>query len=193
MSENIEYIGPIFPKVNQKFSKPNWWEELEDNRPVILINQGTIATDCSELILPAIKAFGNQNFLVIALPVKEEIKNLPVNVKVSEFISFGHLLPYVDVMITNGGFGATYMALSHGIPLVCSGNSEDKKEVGSRVEYTGCGINLNQLSPSPTRIKKAVDSILSNSSYKKQAEKLQAEIRGYNILNLIINHINSLI
>lgn len=24
MSENIEYIGPIFPKVNQKFSKPNW-------------------------------------------------------------------------------------------------------------------------------------------------------------------------
>lgn len=111
----------------------------------------------------------------------------------ANFIPFANLLPYVDVMVTNGGFGATHMALAHGIPLVVSGGSEDKMEVAARVEYSGCGINLKKLSPSLKKIKVAVDIILNNAKYAEKAKVLQKEIAQYYPLKLISEHVDELI
>lgn len=145
MPKNIKYLGPILPKPQEDFVEPPWWPELKDYRKVVLVNQGTIANDITELILPTIEALKDERVLVIAVPVKEKIKNLPSNIKTAKFISFANLLPHVDVMVTNGGFGATHMALAQGIPLVSSGGSEDKMEVSARVAYSGSGINLKKL------------------------------------------------
>ncbi len=185
MPNNVEYIGPIMPRNSTDFVEPEWWPELRDKRPVILVNQGTIANDITELILPTMKALRNEDVLLIAVPVKEQIKDLPSNVKVAKFIPFAHLLPHVDVMVTNGGYGATHMALAHGIPLVTSGGSEDKMEVSARVEYSGCGINLKKLKPRPEQIRRAVDLILAKPEYKRRAAQLQQEIAFYGPLELI--------
>jgi UDP:flavonoid glycosyltransferase YjiC (YdhE family) len=42
------------------------------------------------------------------------------------------LLPHVDAMVTNGGYGGVQQALAHGVPLVVTGDSEDKPEVAAR-------------------------------------------------------------
>lgn len=193
MPDNIKYIGPIFPKAKPDFVEPKWWPELFDERKVVLVNQGTIANDISELILPTTEALKGEDVLVIAVPVTAEIKDLPNNVKVAEFIPFAHLLPHVDVMVTNGGYGATHMALAHGIPLVCSGGSEDKMEVSARAAYSGCGINLKKLSPSSAEIKKAVHSVLQNSSFKEKAERLKREIQSFHPLDLVAEEIEKLV
>ncbi len=192
MPDNIKYLGPILPKAKPDFVEPEWWPELFDGRKVILVNQGTIANDISELILPTIEALKNENVLVIAVSVKEEIKNLPKNVKTAEFIPFINLLPYVDLMVTNGGFGATHMALAHGIPLISSGGSEDKMEVSAMVTHAGCGINLRKLSPSAKAIRKAVKEVLNNPKFKKNAERLQKEIASYHPLDLIAQTVDDL-
>jgi MGT family glycosyltransferase len=192
MPDNIKYLGPILPNAQPDFTEPEWWNELFDDSKVILVNQGTIANDITELILPTIEALKDEDVLVVSVPVKQEIKDLPKNVKVAEFIPFGNLLPHVDVMVTNGGYGATHMALAHGIPMVSSGGSEDKMEVSARVAYTGCGINLKKLRPSPKEIKKAVKLVLGDSSYRKKTEKLRAEINSYDPLDLIAGEIEKL-
>ncbi|WP_299534628.1 nucleotide disphospho-sugar-binding domain-containing protein [Ulvibacterium sp.] len=192
MPKNIKYLGPILPDRKTDFTEPEWWAELQDERKVILVNQGTIANDITELILPTIEAFKRENVLLIALPVKTEIKDLPSHVKTAEFIPFGNLLPYVDVMVTNGGFGATHMALAHGIPLVSSGGSEDKMEVSARVAHSGCGINLNKLRPKPKEIKSAVKTVLENTRFKKSAQGLKQEIETYAPLHLIAEEIRIL-
>jgi len=193
MPDNIKYVGPILPKATPDFVEPKWWPELFDERKVILVNQGTIANDITELILPTIEALKDEDVLVIAVPVTVEIKDLPNNIKVAEFIPFANLLPHVDVMVTNGGFGATHMALANGIPLVCSGGSEDKMEVSARAAYSGCGINLKKLSPSSTEIKKAVNSILQNPSSKENAIRLKKEIQSFHPLDLIAKEIEKLV
>lgn len=189
---NIKYIGPILPKVKSNFVEPEWWSELQDDRPVILVNQGTIANDITELILLTIQALKDQNVLVIAVPLKEETKDFSANVKTAEFIPFANLLPFVDLMITNGGFGATHMALAHGIPIVCSGGSEDKMEVAARVAYSGCGVNIKKLRPAPDKIQIAVQEVLNNPSYKENAKRLQKEIRSYLPLEQIEKEISEL-
>ncbi len=57
---------------------------------------------------------------------------MPSNTYVAEHIPHDLLLPKVDVMVTNGGYGAVQRALSTGVPLVVAGNTEDKPEVAAR-------------------------------------------------------------
>ncbi len=137
---NFRFIGPILIPPNDSYTKPDWWPTIEQakHRPVVLINQGTIAKNYADLILPAIAALKDEDMLVLAIPVKAgEIKQLPSNTYTARYVPFGNLLPHVDVMITNGGFGGTQNALAHGIPLVIAGATEDKMEVAARLENWG--------------------------------------------------------
>ena len=68
-----------------------------------------------------------------------QLGELPANVHAEPFIPFGHLLPHVNVMVTNGGYGGTQFALAYGIPLVVAGETEDKMEVAARVEWASSG------------------------------------------------------
>jgi MGT family glycosyltransferase len=191
---NFHFIGPISAPADHNFRKPEWWQQADKDLPVVLINQGTIAKDLDNLIRPAIDALKNEEVVVLAVPVKKgEIPNLPENTHTEPFIPFGNILPFVDIMVTNGGFGGTQNALAHGIPVVIAGATEDKMEVAARLENTGAGINLRMQKSKPELIKKAVKKILSDPSYKKQAEKLRAEYAKYDAPTLAVELCEKLI
>ncbi len=52
-------IGPILPVFPLSYDEPDWWPDLETEQPVVLVTQGTLATDPQQLILPAIRALAN--------------------------------------------------------------------------------------------------------------------------------------
>ncbi|GAB4372328.1 MAG: hypothetical protein Kow00121_14550 [Elainellaceae cyanobacterium] len=148
---------------------------------MILVTQGTVATDPKDLIIPTLQALENESVLVVATTGNQSIENLgafslPNNARVASFIPYDHLLPHVDVMVTNGGYNGVQMALAHGIPLVAAGKSEDKAEVCARIAWRGVGINLNTKTPKPSQIQQAVQQVLSNPHYRQNAKQLQAEI-----------------
>ena len=114
--------------------------------------------------------------LVVAVPVERgQLGELPAHVRAEPFVPFGNLLPHVDVMVSNGGYGGTQMALSYGIPLVVAGATEDKMEVGARVEWSGAGINLRTQRPSPIEIGDAVKELLTNPTYQENAKRIQSD------------------
>ena len=78
-----------------------------------------------------------------------ELGRVPANARVERFIPFERLLPHVDVLVTNGGFGAVQLALAAGVPIVAAGQTEDKIEVSARVGYSGVGINLRTQTSAP--------------------------------------------
>ncbi len=163
--EGFRFIGPIITPPDINYKKPDWWPEIEKDVPVVLINQGTVSKNYDDLILPAIEALKNENIIVIAVPVKEgEIMNLPGNVHTEHYIPFGNLLPDIDLLITNGGFGGTQNALAYGIPIIIAGATEDKMEVAARLEYSGAGINLRKQKPASKDILKAYRKIMSDPS-----------------------------
>ena len=92
------------------------------------------------------------------------------------FIPHDILLPRVDVMVTNGGYGGVQQALAHGVPLVVAGDSEDKPEVAARVQWSGTGINLHTGRPSKAMVSRAVRRILARPSYRTRARALQEQI-----------------
>jgi UDP:flavonoid glycosyltransferase YjiC (YdhE family) len=89
---------------------PAWWPELDGGKTVVLINQGTIATDSSKLLRPSLTALeAEDDLLVIAVtggPDPTTVGPLPAIARVERFIPFERLLPYVELLVSNGGFAA---------------------------------------------------------------------------------------
>ena len=85
------------------------------------------------------------------------------NAVVERFVPYAALLPHVDVMVSNGGFGSVQLAIANGVPMVVAGTSEDKKEVTAHVGWSGTGINLRTDRPSPKAIAEAVERVLKRA------------------------------
>ncbi len=105
--------------------------------------------------------------------------------RLERFVPHDLLLPHVDVMVTNGGYGGVQQALAHGVPLVVAGDSEDKPEVAARVQWSGTGINLHTGRPSPAMVARAVRRVLVRRTYRRRALALQAEIAASDPLGTI--------
>ena len=176
--DNIHFIGPLLLKPDPDYSPPSWWSKIvEKRKKVILINQGTIAKKLEDLIIPAIEGLKGEDVYVIAVPVQEGLlQDVSPNVFSSSYVPFGNLLPYVDLVITNGGYGGVQNTLAHGIPLIVAGATEDKMEVSARVEYMKVGINLRTNHPAPVQIKEAVQQVFSTPVYQKNARQIAVEM-----------------
>ena len=125
-----------------------WRPHGQPVRPVVLVTQGTIATESDELIEPTLRALAEEDVLVIAAGADPAaMTSVPTNARVVPFVPFVPLMPFVDAYVTNGGFGGVVIALANGVPVVSAGTTEDKAEVGGRVAYAGVGINLKTNRP----------------------------------------------
>ncbi|MFQ5650763.1 MAG: glycosyltransferase [bacterium] len=183
MPDHIHFIGPLLPKSHDAFSQPSWWDDLKSDPTVILVTQGTVATDYNKLMLPTIQVLADENVLVVATtgnPVEHlKLIHPPDNLRLEQFIPYDKLLPHVDVMITNAGYGGIQFALSYGVPLVVAGQTEEKAEICARVDWAGVGINLKTDSPKPQQIKKAVKKVLADTKYKQRARQIQYDFARY--------------
>jgi MGT family glycosyltransferase len=176
---HVRYVGAVHPKPSSSFRLPPWWAELDGGRPVVHVTQGTIDNaDLGRLVQPTIEALGGEDVIVVATTGGRDAAQLKAkpssNTFVAEYIPHDLLLPKVDVMVTNGGYGAVQRALSMGVPLVVAGNTEDKPEVAARVAWTGAGINLRTGAPTPAAVRAAVRDVLNDGRYLDAARRLEA-------------------
>ncbi|MBC8075436.1 MAG: glycosyl transferase, partial [Chloroflexales bacterium] len=176
---HVHFVGPLLPAPPQHVELPTWWADLERGQPVVVINQGTIAINSNNLIVPALRALADEPVLVVATTGGASAEDLgfaiPANARVAPFIPFGALLPHVNLMVTNGGYGGVQFALAHGVPLVVAGDTEEKPEIAARVAWSGAGINLKTGTPTPEQIRTAVRTALASPKYRQQAQRIQAD------------------
>lgn len=173
----VRFVGPILP-TSGDFTAPHWWGALDRGRPVVHVTQGTLDNaDLTRLVLPTIEALAGDDVLVVATtggPDPASVAGpLPANARLERFVPHDRLLPKVDVMVTNGGYGGVQQALARGVPLVVAGDSEDKPEVAARVAWSGTGVNLRTGRPGPDRIAAAVHRVLGDPSFGARARSMQ--------------------
>jgi MGT family glycosyltransferase len=179
---NVEFIGPLLSGGAGDFVPPAWWPDVAEarshGRPVVLVTQGTVATDPERLLRPAITALAGTDALVIATTGGSEpddvipVKDRPANLRLVRFIPFTAVLPHTDVMVTNGGFGGVQLALANGVPLLTAGKTEDKMEVNARVAWSGAGVSLRSDTPTSAQIAAGLRTVLGDPSYRDRAREL---------------------
>jgi MGT family glycosyltransferase len=196
MPDTIRFVGPVLPKPSVNFVEPVWWSDLDSGRAVVLVTQGTIANfNFNELIQPTLSALADEDVLVIAATGRPDTESMvvPSNARVESFVPFDRLLPKVDVLVTNGGYGAVHQALSLGVPIVIAGETEDKALISARVDWTGAGISLGTQNPTKEQIRSAVRTVLANSRYRQRVQAIQQNFKEYDAPDAITKAVKSLI
>lgn len=179
----VHFVGAPLPAAPAGFAdnQPSWWPRLSEERHVALVTQGTIASDPNDILAPCLKGLSGHDLFVVATTGGADpavLGNPPANAVVEKFVPFSALLPHVDVMVSNGGFGSVQLAIANGVPMVVAGTSEDKKEVTAHVGWSGIGINLRTSRPSPEVIAEAVGRVLNEPRFRERTLALQAETIG---------------
>jgi UDP:flavonoid glycosyltransferase YjiC (YdhE family) len=176
----VHFVGPLLPEPPHDFAPPPWWGELRAGRPVVHVTQGTVATEAEQLILPTLRALADDEVLVVATTGGKALSGLPpgklpANARPAPWLPHARLLPHVDVMVTNGGYGGVQAALAHGVPLAVAGATEEKPQIAALVAWSGAGVNLRTGTPAPAQIGAAVRALLSDPRYRQQARRIQAD------------------
>ena len=131
---SVHFIGAL-PIIPNQAPLPSWAHELDGSRKVVLVTQGTVANhDFGLLIAPTLAALANEPDLLVEVTAGgrsiDDIPGpIPGNARLASYLPFEWLLPKVDVLVTNGGYGSVNQALSFGIPFVTAGLTEDKADV----------------------------------------------------------------
>ncbi|KAH6663392.1 putative UDP-glucuronosyltransferase 2A3 [Halenospora varia] len=184
-------------------SFPDFWPELIENqklkeegkkaKKVVAVSQGTFSTSPTHLLLPTMSALsGNPGVLVIAvLGARNATLSpsycTPSNVRVADFVPFDELLPFCDVFVTNGGYGAVQHAVANGVPLVVAGSTEEKPENAARVAWAGIGINLKTGTPSSEMVREGVEIILGDKGFEKRIEVMRQKMEACDPIGVIAN------
>jgi UDP:flavonoid glycosyltransferase YjiC (YdhE family) len=194
---SVVFAGTL-PITPGQASLPDWADELDGSRKVVLVTQGTVSNlDFNQLIVPTLKALADQPDILVVVTAGGRAAEalpapLPANVRTADYLPFDWLLPKVDVFVTNGGYGSVNQALSHCIPVVGAGVTEDKGDVNARVAWSGAGIDLATSTPTEQMVKEAVLSILRVPTYRQKAEALAAEFFATGTRALILQKLEGL-
>ncbi len=184
LSEQIRFIGPVLPQ--KKISNRKAWYDsrVESYERVVLITQGTFEKDTTKLLVPALEALQNSNYLVIVTTGgygTDQLRQqyLAPNIIIEDFIPFEEVMPYADVYISNGGYGGVLLSIQQEVPLVVAGMNEGKSEINVRVGYFGLGLNLNTERPTVKAIRNAVEIVLKEDAYRANVKELAREFLQY--------------
>ena len=126
-------------------------------------------------------------------PVDAVPGTVPSNARVASYLPFEWLLPRVNVLVTNGGYGSVNQAMSFGIPLVTAGLTEDKADVNARAGWSGVGINLATNEPTQEALRKAVRTVLDRPAYRMRASQIAAEFAGIDTRSRILSIISQVV
>jgi UDP:flavonoid glycosyltransferase YjiC (YdhE family) len=190
----VRYIGPL-PMPPGQAPLPDWWFELDGSKRLVLVTQGTVANrDFGQLIGPALEALGNEEDLTILVttggqPAESIPVPIPANARVASYLPYDHILPRIDLLITNGGYATVNLALAHGIPIVSAGLTEDKEEVSAHVEWAGVGLDLRTNQATPEALRRAARKVLDTPQFHLRASELAHEFARHDTEMELVNQI----
>jgi MGT family glycosyltransferase len=188
---SVHFVGAL-PIIPNQAPLPPWAHELDGARKVVLATQGTLSNhDFGQLVAPTVAALANEPDLLVVVTTGGRSVDaipgpIPGNARLASYLPFEWLLPKVDVLVTNGGYGSVNQALSFGVPLVAAGLTEDKADVNARVAWSGVGINLETHEPTPSALREAIRTVLDKPDYRSRASSIANEFASIDTRSEII-------
>lgn len=102
----------------------------------------------------------------------------PANVRIERYVPQSLLFSRCDLVVCHGGFGTTLTALGHGLPLVVVPIAADQPDNGRRCAELGVGRVVPPEGRTAGAIREAVRAVLGDGRYRRNAERVRAEMAG---------------
>lgn len=147
---------------------PPWVAGLPD-RPTIYATLDTVFSRSTG---------GHEIFPAVLAALRGEPVNLIVTLKqnIERFIPQRLVLPYCDLVVHHAGFSTVTGALNAGLPMVVIPIGADQPDNAACCAALGVGVVIEPDNRTPEAIRAAVRTVLSDPSYRTNAERVRAEM-----------------
>jgi len=193
LPSNFYYTGPIM-------NDPDWieswispWQD-DNKRPLVVVSLSTTYQNQAPAIQSALDAMKGMEVrgLVTLGPAISNVKfNVPDNVELVKSAPHSSIFPMADLVITHAGHGTIMRSLQHGVPIISLPMGRDQDDNAAKVKYHGCGLRLKPKSNS-IKIKKAMQRILNDRNFRKNAQKFKEEFLNKSHQDEMIDRIENL-
>ncbi len=170
---DLRYVGPIL--WNADIEPPSWLSKLQPGRPTIYFTMGS--TGDARFFEEAVRVFGNTEFQVLMTTGQlAEIPDAPPNVLIAKYAPGDTLMAVSDVVVSHGGNGTIYQALSRGVPVIGLPTLFDQEINMRRVEAMGLGVKMSSRDSSAEALGHAVRGVLGDARYRERCREMAARI-----------------
>ncbi|MCX7997019.1 MAG: hypothetical protein N2691_04710 [Patescibacteria group bacterium] len=172
--DDFAFIGP---SIRARKELPPEPLPFPSQRPVVYVSFGTIYNqDVSfyRLAVDALADVGCNLLLSIGKNNKvEDIGRVPPNVIVRQFVNQISVLEQSSGFVSHGGMNSINESMYYGVPMVLFPVVQEQGFNAERVGQLGAGIVMDRSSVSADKLRDSVVKILSDRSYKEQAQKIR--------------------
>ena len=180
----VHYVGPSVWDQPLDWQRPDWLTQAPQDKPFVYVTLGTVFKTRVRVFRKAIRALGQLDVfgLVVTGPgcPTSELSSVPSNVRIEEYVPQTALEDRPDPIISHGGVNTVLSALSRGIPLLCIPFGADQPDNVQRCVDAGAGLRLDRRWLTTGRLKRAIQKILNQGSFRQQAQEMQQTLRRHN-------------
>ena len=170
-SEHYAFVGPSLPGREAPAAAKT--------RPLVYCSLGTVIHDrrrfcrncaaaLAEMDVDAILSVGTAENL-------DALGALPSNIQAAARVDQLAVLQKADVFLTHCGMNSASEAIWYGVPTVLDPQQSEEAAVADRMEALGMGLRLR--SEEPEQIRKALETVLADPSYREQTARIARSFR----------------
>lgn len=175
----FHFTGPYHSPIGREI--PDFPDEKLTGQPLIYASMGTvqnrllgvfksIAEACNDLDAQLVISLGGST-------TPESLGSLPGNPLVVGYAPQLELLQKAALTITHAGMNTTLESLNNGVPMVAIPVANDQPGIAARVAWAGAGEAIPLSSANVPKLRAAIQKVLTEDSYKKNAVRLQEAIQ----------------
>ncbi|KAB2441203.1 macrolide family glycosyltransferase [Bacillus luti] len=176
--DTYKFVGP---SITTPVKKEDFDFTSIEEKSLIYISLGTVFNEALDFYKLCIKAFENSEYtIVMSIGSNTKISalgDIPKNFIVKNYVPQTELLTYTKLFITHGGMNSTHEGLYNGVPLIVIPQSADQPVIAKQVENIGAGVQLHMKELVEDQLRKSVEHVLHNSSFKEVALNMKKSLR----------------
>jgi len=168
----VEITGPLL------WEQPHGETELPPgDDPLVLIAPSTAQDPQQRMLAAALAGLGGERLRVLATTNRRTPAALiavPANARVVSWLSYAKTMPHCAAVVCHAGHGTLVRALACGVPVLACPAGGDMAENAARAGWAGAGVRLSRRLVGPRAIRLALQRLLADERYARQAGELAA-------------------
>ena len=180
LPSNVHFIGPL--TWHNDLPPPKAVSQLDPDKKCIYFTLGSAGL---EDLISQLSVLADKDIQVVIAKggsADSTSHELPKNMFIEDFVNTDALFPHCDLIVCHGGNGTIYQALAFGLPMVGIATHEEQNYGLKRLKALGLGMGFHtkQLEKEGMGlIVDAVDEVLTNDRYRKNAMHFKALLKDY--------------
>lgn len=178
LDDSYIFVGPSI--TSRKDMQEITFKQKEEEK-LIYISMGTVFNQQMDFYYTCFETFKNFPATIILSVGKHidinQLKNVPHNFKVYNYVPQLEVLKQANLFITHGGMNSSSESLYFGVPMIVIPVMGDQPIVAQRIEDLKAGIQLNLKNLTPATLYNTVMEVLYNDVYLENSHKIKCTLK----------------